>query len=109
MAMTWVALVLVLLRTNIRPVLAVMFEPLGKMALTNYIAATFIMMAGKALLGIPDLTPNATDTDFLFAAGFATAMLACQWLFSFLWLRHVGQGPLEKPGAGSPGRVSNTV
>ena len=44
---------LLLLRTPLRPVLAAVFAPLGRMALTNYLTATLLVLAAAHLLGLP--------------------------------------------------------
>ncbi|MGI5268105.1 DUF418 domain-containing protein [Nonomuraea sp. CA-218870] len=84
-----VCALLVLLRTPLRPVLRVVFAPLGRMALTNYLTATLVVLAAAHLLGLPIV--GSPRTAFLTAG----AILAAQWLFSALWLRRFRQGPLE--------------
>ncbi|MEV0622976.1 DUF418 domain-containing protein [Nonomuraea sp. NPDC050404] len=85
----YVCALLLLLRTPLRPVLRFVFAPLGRMALTNYLSATVLVLAATHLLGLPiGQSP---------AAAFTTAgvILGAQWLLSTLWLRHHRQGPLE--------------
>ncbi|NBE97172.1 DUF418 domain-containing protein [Nonomuraea sp. KC401] len=84
-----VCALLVLLRTPLRPVLRVVFAPLGRMALTNYLTATLLVLAATHVLGLP--IGQSLQVAFL-AAG---AILAAQWLLSALWLRRYRQGPLE--------------
>lgn len=96
LAATWVALVLVMLRTPLRDALAAVFAPLGRMALTNYIGATFIILAARPLLGIPPAQDNASDADFVTAWLVVIVMLIAQAVISTVWLRAFGQGPLEK-------------
>lgn len=84
-----VCALLVLLRTPLRPVLRVVFAPLGKMALTNYLTATVLVLAAARLLGLP--IGESSQVAFLTAG----AVLAAQWLFSAFWLRRHRQGPLE--------------
>lgn len=87
MAATWVTLVLALMATPLRGLLTTAFAPLGRMALTNYLAATAILLL---------LAPADKHNQLLLAFATVVAMLSVQWLFSLLWTRHVGQGPLEK-------------
>ncbi|MDA0633756.1 DUF418 domain-containing protein [Nonomuraea sp. MCN248] len=84
-----VCALLVLLRTPLRPVLRVVFAPLGRMALTGYLTATLLVLAAAHLLGLP--IAESSQTAFLTAG----AVLAAQWAFSTLWLRRYRQGPLE--------------
>ena len=86
----YVCAVLVLLRTPARGVLRVVFTPLGRMALTNYLAATVLVRLTAPLVGgTPYSWPTAT------VLGLAAGILTAQWVFSTLWLRRFCQGPLE--------------
>ncbi|MGW5365729.1 DUF418 domain-containing protein [Actinopolymorpha pittospori] len=80
---------LVLLRTPLRPALQLVFAPLGRMALTNYLTATLLVLAASHILGLPI---GQSLTAAYLAAG---TILTAQWLFSTLWLRHYRQGPIE--------------
>ncbi|GEA89535.1 hypothetical protein CCE01nite_34840 [Cellulomonas cellasea] len=80
---------LVLLSTPARSVLTAALAPLGRMALTNYVTATFLMIGAGHLLDLPHAD---TYTGLLLAA---LGILVAQWAFSTLWLRHHRQGPLE--------------
>ncbi|MER5643418.1 DUF418 domain-containing protein [Streptosporangium sp. NPDC002524] len=81
---------LLLLRTPLRTALRNIFEPLGRMALTNYLSATLLVLLTARLAGgSPDGWTSAT---VLLIAG---AILVPQWLLSTLWLRRHRQGPLE--------------
>ncbi|MFI6908783.1 DUF418 domain-containing protein [Nonomuraea sp. NPDC050394] len=80
---------LVLFATPLRPVLRYVFEPLGRMALTNYLSATLLVLAAGHLLGLPI---GQSLTAAYWTAG---AILAAQWLLSTLWLRRYRQGPVE--------------
>lgn len=95
-AATWVAAVVVLVRTPLRQGFEVVFAPLGRIALTNYIGATVILLASRPLLGIPAEQGSATNASFLTAWGVVLVMLTAQMIFSALWLKRFGQGPLEK-------------
>ncbi|MFF3444737.1 DUF418 domain-containing protein [Streptosporangium sp. NPDC002721] len=90
MAGVYVCVLLLLLRTPLRPVLRGVFAPLGRMALTNYLSATLLVLLAARLVGSPpDGWSSAT---VLLIAG---AVLVPQWLVSTLWLRRHRQGPLE--------------
>ncbi|MFE6308317.1 DUF418 domain-containing protein [Nocardiopsis sp. NPDC057823] len=86
---TYVCVLLVLLRTPLRPVLAAVFAPLGRIALTQHLSATLLVLGAAHLLGLPiaDSLPVA-----LAVAG---TLLAAQWVFAVLWLRRFPQGPVE--------------
>ncbi|WP_283138638.1 DUF418 domain-containing protein [Rhizohabitans arisaemae] len=82
--------VLVLLRTPARRVLQAVFTPLGRMALTNYLTATVLVLLIARLVGdAPATWSSATVTSI------AGGVLLVQWLWSALWLRRFRQGPLE--------------
>ncbi|GAA1451359.1 DUF418 domain-containing protein [Nocardiopsis tropica] len=85
----YVCVLLTLLRTPLRPVLAALFAPLGRMALTNYLTATLLVLGAARILGLPIGSSAGT------ALSVAGAVLAAQWLFSTLWLRRYRQGPVE--------------
>jgi uncharacterized membrane protein YeiB len=81
---------LVLLRTPLRPVLEVVFAPLGRMALTNYLTATVLVLVAAPLVGgPPEEWPTAA---VLIIAG---VILLVQWIWSTLWLNRYLQGPIE--------------
>jgi len=80
---------LLLLRTRLQRTLKTLFTPLGRMALTNYVSATPLMLiAGHALDW-----PRSDSWAQVFAV--VLAILVIQWAFSVLWLRRYRQGPLE--------------
>jgi uncharacterized protein len=89
LAGAYVCGLLVLLRTPLRPVLRAVFAPLGRMALTNYLTATVLVLAAARLLGDPQSWAPAT------AYLIAGTVLAVQWAWSTAWLRRYRQGPLE--------------
>lgn len=95
-AVTWVSMVLVLLRTPLRGALATIFAPLGRMALTNYIGATIVILTARPIIGFPEKQPDAADKVFYQAWIVVAVMLLVQSLLSTLWLNKFGQGPLEK-------------
>ncbi|WP_198153640.1 DUF418 domain-containing protein [Catenuloplanes japonicus] len=81
---------LALLATRARGVLAPTFAPLGRMALTNYLGATVLVLIVSALAPGPS---DAWGTGTVL--GIAAAILALQWLWSRAWLLFFRQGPLE--------------
>jgi uncharacterized membrane protein YeiB len=86
----YVCALLLLLRTPLRTALEKVFAPLGRMALTNYLSATvLVLLAARLIDSSPDGWSSAT---VLLIAG---AILIPQWLVSTLWLRRYRQGPLE--------------
>ncbi|MFC4564875.1 DUF418 domain-containing protein [Nocardiopsis mangrovi] len=85
----YVCALLVLLRTPLRAALLAVFAPLGRMALTNYLGSTLLVLAAGHILGLPI---GRSLTAALLTAG---VILAGQWLFSTLWLRRYRQGPAE--------------
>ena len=80
---------LVLLHTPLRPVLVALFTPLGRMALTNYLSATVLVLLVVAGVGYPQ------RWSFTVVATITGTVLALQWAWSARWLRHHRQGPLE--------------
>ncbi|MFE0155998.1 DUF418 domain-containing protein [Nonomuraea sp. NPDC059007] len=81
---------LLLLRTPLRPVLHRVFAPLGRMALTNYLTATVLVLLATLVLGG---SPDAWSSGMVVLI--AGAVLVPQWVVSTLWLRRFRQGPLE--------------
>ncbi len=86
----YVCVLLLLCRTPLRPVLVAVFAPLGRMAFTNYLTATVLVLAAARLVG-GDATRWPVTT-FLTVAG---SIITVQWLWSTLWLRAHRHGPLE--------------
>ncbi|MGZ0145686.1 DUF418 domain-containing protein [Kribbella sp. WER1] len=84
----YICLLLILLRTPLRPLLAKVFSPLGRMALTNYISATILVLL---IIRVLHLHTISTQDVVVIAA----AILTTQSLASTLWLRRYSQGPLE--------------
>ncbi|MEU8206626.1 DUF418 domain-containing protein [Streptosporangium sp. NPDC049046] len=78
---------LLLLRTRLRDLLLALLAPLGRMALTNYLMSTPII-----LLFVPLLV---ADTTRLAGVVLSAAVLALQVLFSRVWLGRFRYGPLE--------------
>ncbi|MEW9528069.1 DUF418 domain-containing protein [Microbispora sp. NPDC049125] len=90
LAGVYICVLLVLLRTPLRPALRAVFTPLGRMALTNYLTATLLVLGVTRFLDGPPHSWSAARV--LLIAG---AILAVQWLWSTLWLRRCRQGPVE--------------
>ncbi|MEV0650619.1 DUF418 domain-containing protein [Phytomonospora sp. NPDC050363] len=86
----YVCAVLLLLRTPLRRALTVVFAPLGRTALSNYITASaVVLLLSQFIDGRPETWPAAT------VLSIAAAVLAAQWTFATLWLRRFANGPLE--------------
>lgn len=95
MALAYASAFIALLHSPLRRMLTGLFAPLGRMALTNYVTATLLMVALR--LAPSGLDPaHAEVRDWTFAMVFCGAVLAVQWLWSALWLRRFRQGPLER-------------
>lgn len=95
MAATYAAILLLLLRTPLFPVLHSVFGTLGRTALTNYIGATLIVVTVRIFaepLGLAPDAPRAWPRMLLLCV----AILAVQAVISSWWLRRFGQGPLER-------------
>ena len=94
MALCVVIVVMLLMTTPAEAVLRAIFAPLGRMALSNYIGATLLILAVRAI------EPNLSQFDD--HGGYLAGLLICvgimivQIIVSALWLRFVGQGPLER-------------
>jgi len=90
LAGVYVCTLLVLLRTRLRSVLQTVFAPLGRMALTNYLTATLLVLAASVVIG-----GSSEDWSSAGVVLIAGVVLAVQWLWSTLWLRRFRFGPLE--------------
>lgn len=88
-ATTLCCAVLLLLRTPAGPVLAGVLAPLGRMALTNYLAATVLLLTLGPLLGI-DSVADAPAIALL-----TVGILVVQVGWSRAWLRRFTLGPVE--------------
>ena len=89
LAGVYVSAVLLALRTPLRRALVAVFAPLGRMALTNYVSATLLMLLGGNLLDLP------RSRSWGLLLGMTAAVLVLQAVWSVLWLRRSPQGPLE--------------
>lgn len=86
----YVSALLLLLRSGLGPALRVIFAPLGRMALTNYLAATVLVLIISLVIGDkPEAWPLTT------VLAVAAAILVLQWIWSTLWLRRFQFGPVE--------------
>lgn len=94
MALCLVIIVMLLMLTPAEAVLRPVFAPLGRMALSNYIGATLLILAAKAV--VPDLAQFDDHGGYLAGVLICVAIMVIQIVTSALWLRFVGQGPLEK-------------
>ena len=94
MALTYIVVVLLLLRTPAEAVLRPVFAPLGRMALSNYIGATLILVAVR--MAMPDLARFDDHGGYVAGLLICVAIIIVQIIVSTLWLRRFGQGPLEK-------------
>jgi uncharacterized membrane protein YeiB len=80
---------LLLLRTPLGRPLGAVFAPMGKLALTNYILATVLILAADPALGIGE----RTDYALVVAVGAGIGVIQAAW--SPIWLRWFQYGPLE--------------
>ncbi|WP_435592516.1 DUF418 domain-containing protein [Nocardia sp. bgisy118] len=88
-ALTYLTGLLLVLRTGYFEVLAEVLEPMGRMALTNYVSATALI-----LLAEPHLRLGGT-TRYPALLGLAAGIVVFQAFVSYLWLSWFRYGPLE--------------
>ncbi|MFB9775579.1 DUF418 domain-containing protein [Brevibacterium otitidis] len=84
-----------LLASPLRGFLHAVFAPLGRLALTNYITATLLMLAMLIPTRALGIVPTDTLNGWQLVMASCVLILALQWVFSTLWLRGFTQGPLE--------------
>ena len=89
LAVVYVTGTALLLSGPARPVLAAVFEPVGRMALSNYVGASLVVVPAGYLLG---LAGRADLGPCLLLAG---AVLVVQSVASRAWLTRFRYGPLE--------------
>ena len=94
MAFTYIVVLLLLLRTPAEAVLKSVFAPLGRMALSNYIGATLILVTVR--IAAPELARFDDHGGYVAGLLICVAIIIVQIIVSTLWLRRFGQGPLEK-------------
>lgn len=80
---------LLFLRTESGEVFAEALEPMGRMALTNFVSATGLVLAADPWLGLSDSNRYGA------LLALAAAIIAVQALWSYYWLRWFRYGPLE--------------
>jgi uncharacterized protein len=88
-ALAYTCGVLLLLRSPLGPAVDGVLAPMGRMALTNYLSATVLFLAGGALLAID------SRHDVPQIVGLTIGILLLQAVWSRLWLRHFRYGPME--------------
>ncbi|WP_214402278.1 DUF418 domain-containing protein [Pseudonocardia lacus] len=86
MALAYVTGLSLLWATPVRRLLAAVFEPIGRMALTCYVSASLVVVPVGALVGTASLGV---------AVGLGVAVTAAQSVACRLWLRRFVHGPLE--------------
>lgn len=89
MAVAYASGLALLMNTRAAGVLTRIFAPLGRMALSNYLGATAIMVPAGVWLGL------GHRVDWVAAFALAAGILVVQWAFSALWLRAFRYGPVE--------------
>ncbi|GAA4423206.1 hypothetical protein GCM10023169_18530 [Georgenia halophila] len=78
-----------LLRTPFGPALQVALAPMGRMALTNYLMATVLLLTLAPVLGIDDLSDTAM------VAVLTVGIVVVEAIWSWLWLARFRYGPAE--------------
>jgi uncharacterized protein len=89
MAMLCVTGLALLWHTPARRVIAAVFEPLGRMAPTNYVAAAIVM---ALVAQVWDFGQMASVTPVVVLS---LVVIAVQSVLSRLWLKHFVYGPVE--------------
>ncbi|WP_194819626.1 DUF418 domain-containing protein [Nocardia sp. XZ_19_385] len=85
-ALAYTTGLLLLLRTSFGELLGAVLRPMGRMALSNYLGATVLILVADALLD-----SNSYGALLLLAV----AIILLQTVFSALWLRWLRFGPVE--------------
>jgi uncharacterized protein len=80
---------LLLLGTRLAPAISGIFAPMGRMALTNYLSATALLLLGGALLGID------SPGDLPQIVGLTLGIVLVQIAWSRRWFRTFRYGPVE--------------
>ncbi|MEU4387991.1 DUF418 domain-containing protein [Promicromonospora sp. NPDC023805] len=89
MAALYVTGLALLWHTPARRVIAAVFEPLGRMALTNYVGAAIVMALVAQLWDFGQMT-SVTPVVVI-----SLVVIAVQSVLSRLWLKHFVYGPVE--------------
>lgn len=85
----YASLLVLLMRLGLRGVLGAVFAPMGRMALTNYLLATVLILALSPVLGIEDVS------DWPQITGLVIGIIVVQAVWSALWLAAFRYGPAE--------------
>ncbi|WP_040732453.1 DUF418 domain-containing protein [Nocardia tenerifensis] len=88
-ALAYLTGLLLILRTEAGLVLSEVLEPMGRMALTNYLGATVLILLAEPRLGL------SGSEKYGVLLGLAAAIIAFQAITSWIWLRIFRYGPLE--------------
>ncbi|MEV0294661.1 DUF418 domain-containing protein [Nocardia sp. NPDC050710] len=88
-ALAYLTGLLLVLRTAFGEVLSEVLQPMGRMALTNYVGATGLILAADPRLGL------AGSTNYELLLLLAASIMVVQVIISSVWLRWFGHGPLE--------------
>lgn len=89
MAAGYVTATSLLWSTNVRPVIAAVFEPIGRMAMSNYVGASLVIYPVGRWLDFPH-APTPAPAILL-----AVCLIAMQSVVSRVWLSRFRYGPLE--------------
>lgn len=89
MAVLYTTGLALLWRTPARRAIAAAFEPLGRMALSNYVGAAIVMALTPLVMDVGHMT-SVTPVVLL-----SLALIVVQSLLSRLWLTHFVYGPVE--------------
>ncbi|MFG1792899.1 DUF418 domain-containing protein [Nocardia sp. NPDC049149] len=88
-ALAYLTGLLLVLRTETGAVLAEVLAPMGRMALTNYVSATALILLAAPHLGL------AGSANYGLLLGLAAAIIIVQAFVSWGWLKVFRYGPLE--------------
>lgn len=94
LATTYAALVSAAMATPLRRVVAGVFEPFGRLALTNYLGATLLLLAVKPFVASWGI--DGSSAGLVRMLGLCAGLLVVQWVASRVWIARFGQGPLER-------------
>ncbi len=89
MAVLYTTGLALLWRTPARGVIAAVFEPLGRMALTNYVGAAIVVALAALVVDFGHMTSAAPVVIM------SVVLIAVQSVLSRLWLKHFVYGPVE--------------
>ncbi len=89
LAVVYVTGFALLWQTPVRRALALVFEPLGRMALSNYLGASVVLFL------VALVVPFREFDDLALVSVGALVLIAIQSVFSRVWLRRFQYGPIE--------------